>query len=430
MILLSLHKRGPMTLEGLEDTIFVLQSHFELPAQEFVRTIIERFKSPFARVGLPADRIPPLEIRQELPDIHGECASLVEKGMVRDQGGLLFITEEGEVVARKFAEDLERAARFVNRNLFNPQAAARNTVAVDLLLAVVKLAAGLLSGSVGLIADGADAAIDTASASVVWAGIRYRKELLGTVVIVVMMLFTGLMVGLESVTRVAAVLTSTVEAISRPYLVIIVEGFALLAAVVLTFYQSFVGKRSGSLALISQSIDSKNHIYVAGVVMLAAALSLLGVHFVDPFVGVYIALKIMIDGSSLAREAISCIRGGEADLSKYSMPLEGDWQLSKQGTFRNWVLHVLRERGRSTREEIVSVLQDTFNPPYAPILTEFDYRLGKGTDFEAEFKELVGPLIELGWVFADGEIYELSASGVEQVDRVFHFARYRQGVRG
>lgn len=38
-----------------------------------------------------------------------------------------------------------------------------NTVIVDFLLALIKLVAGFMSGSVALIADGADAAMDTAS---------------------------------------------------------------------------------------------------------------------------------------------------------------------------------------------------------------------------------------------------------------------------
>jgi len=40
----------------------------------------------------------------------------------------------------------------------------------------MKLAAGFLSGSVGLVADGADAAIETASASLVWIRIKCKKE--------------------------------------------------------------------------------------------------------------------------------------------------------------------------------------------------------------------------------------------------------------
>lgn len=425
MILLSLYNRGPMTLEELEDAILTLQSHFELPAQEFARGIIEKLKSSLSRIGFPGGRIPSPEMTQELPDIRGECDVLISTALIVEADGRFVLNEEGEIRAKQFTEDLQKAARAINRHFLNPQAAARNTVIMDLVLALTKLVAGLLSRSMGLVADGADAAIDTASASVVWAGVKYRRELLGTVAIVVMMFFTGLMVGYESISKIAEALTSTVEAITRPYLVILVEAFALLVAAALTFYQRFVGKRSGSLALISQSIDSKNHIYVAGVVILGAVLSIFGIHFVDPFIGAFIAVKIMMDGTSLAREAVSCYRSGQADLSKYGLPLEREWQLSKQATFRNWVLHILREKGSATRGDIVTALQQTFNPPYAPVITEFDYKLGKDMDFEREFDSLLQPLLDGDLVRVEGGSHLLTREGRSQVDRVFRVARYR-----
>jgi divalent metal cation (Fe/Co/Zn/Cd) transporter len=63
---------------------------------------------------------------------------------------------------------------------------------------------------------------------------------------------------------------------------------SLISAVMLTFYQRYVGKSNGNLALISQPVDSKNHIYMAGVVILGAIFSIVGIHFVDPLIGVYI----------------------------------------------------------------------------------------------------------------------------------------------
>ncbi|MFW6117087.1 MAG: hypothetical protein ACOC6G_00705 [Thermoproteota archaeon] len=62
-------------------------------------------------------------------------------------------------------------------------------------------------------------------------------------------------------------LTEAITPISLPYLVIVIEGVSLIAAGLMYFYQRYVGKRNGSFALISQSVDSKNHIYVAAVVI-------------------------------------------------------------------------------------------------------------------------------------------------------------------
>ena len=59
----------------------------------------------------------------------------------------------------------------------NPSATARNTTASYLVLAVLKILAGIFSGSVGFIADGADTTVDTAASAIVWAGIKFKKEI-------------------------------------------------------------------------------------------------------------------------------------------------------------------------------------------------------------------------------------------------------------
>jgi divalent metal cation (Fe/Co/Zn/Cd) transporter len=150
----------------------------------------------------------------------------------------------------------------------------------------------------------------------VWAGIKYKKEHLGALIIILMMFLTCLSVGYESLATIYAAITSTINPMAKPYLVIAVELVALVCAGILTFYQRYVGKMSGSLALISQSIDSKNHIYVAGAVIIGAVFSILGVHFIDALIGAYIAVCILKDAVGLSREAISSIKGEETDFSE------------------------------------------------------------------------------------------------------------------
>ncbi|MFW6117088.1 MAG: hypothetical protein ACOC6G_00710 [Thermoproteota archaeon] len=96
---------------------------------------------------------------------------------------------------------MERTAEWMESQLLSPTAAARNTVVADFFLAVMKVLTGVFTGSVGLMADGADAAIDTFSASVVWMGIKFEREFLGSLVIISMMFLTAISVGYESITK-------------------------------------------------------------------------------------------------------------------------------------------------------------------------------------------------------------------------------------
>lgn len=338
-LLMVLIKEGPLTLKELEKRLFLFISQFGLEHGQ------KRYQN-----------------HREAFDVTAEIEQLVRKGMVVLTRDAYELTEKGREIAVESTESIERGAQWVRKNLLSPDATARNTVIADFFLALLKLAAGFISGSVGLLADGADAAVDTVSASIVWIGIKMKREQVGTIVIIAMMGVTGVSVGYESVTKIADAILATLEPMSRPYLVIGVEGVALIAGVILCFYQGFVGKRYGSLALISQSIDSKNHIYVATAVIAGAFFSIFGIHYVDAIIGIYISFEILKDGIGLSREVISLTKGEKTDFSKYELFFEKRWRRGSQDSFRFWILYSLREKSLE-RDELIRVLEGTLSRP-------------------------------------------------------------------
>ena len=54
--------------------------------------------------------------------------------------------------------------------------ASRLGVGINLLLVALKLAAGVLSGSVSAVADGLNNLMDAAASIITWAGLRWREE--------------------------------------------------------------------------------------------------------------------------------------------------------------------------------------------------------------------------------------------------------------
>ena len=94
----------------------------------------------------------------------------------------------------------------------------------------------------GLIADGTDATMDTVEAIMVWLGIKYHrgsfKHFFSHRWIIPIAHFRFI----DSITHLLATLGGHSEPITLPYLVIVVEGIAILAAVFLFYYQRFVGK--------------------------------------------------------------------------------------------------------------------------------------------------------------------------------------------
>ena len=422
-----------MSLKELEERTFVFVYHFHGFGYSLHKEVEKNVFGFLSRFGYQpkedySTRMKKWREKHEKQiNIQLECENLIEQGMLKlNEENKYELTEKGREEAEKSAKEMEKAAISIRDRLLSPTAAARNTVIADFFLAVMKLLAGFFSASVGLIADGADAAIDTVSASVVWAGIKFKKEFLGTLIIISMMFITAISVGYESVTKIIDAITATIPPISMPYLVVAVEGIALVAAAILHFYQRYVGKSNGSLALISQSIDSKNHIYVATAVIIGAISSIFGIYFVDALIGAFVTVRILIDGFELSKDAFSSIKGEATDLSKYKIPLEKHWHLSKLETFKIWILYSIKEDNLSTKEELINSLERTFKPNYIPVLSKYRFNLGEEFDFEKEFKNLIKSLLEEKFIIKKDKNYILTEDGKGRIDRIFRSIRYRQ----
>jgi Co/Zn/Cd efflux system component len=428
-ILTALLKKGPLSLEDLERLTSIMATQFEIVGTEFGTRIVSGFFSKLARPA--AARTNKSKPKRDEPDvdIELECSNLMMKGLLAiNETRKYQLTRKGEEKAKQFSEKMERGAAFFENQLLGPVAAARNTVILDFFLSVMKLTSGFFGGSIGLISDGTDSSVDTVSASVAWVGMKLKKESLGALITILLMFVAGISVGYDSITAILAALQAKASLITGPYLVIGVEGIALAVAAILFFYQRFTGKRNGSLSLISQSVDSKNHIYVAAMVITGAVFSIFGIPLVDALVGAFVAARILIDAVGLLKDMLSSIRGEKTSLSKYEVPFEKQWQSSKLATFRSWILYSVKEEQLDTRDAIINSLEKTFKPEYVPILSEFKFSLGKGFDFKQSFDDLLKPLLDERLLIQQNQKFILTDEGRSRVDgllRNMRFARAR-----
>ena len=426
-ILLALMKEGPLDLHELEKMTSILVSQFEIVGTEFGTRIVS---SLFSKVGRPAivrrSRIKQEKSEQQI-GIKLECSNLQEKNLIKmNQKSRYELSAEGEEKAKEFEMNLKKSADILEEQFLSSSSAARNTFVIDLFLATLKLFSGVFSGSVGLLADGADAAVDTVSAAIVWLGMKIKRENLGTLIVLLMMFITGISVGYDSIISLIEAFFGTLSPLVMPYLVILTEIIALVVAVFLFIYQRFVGKRNGSLALISQSVDSKNHISVAAVVIIGAIFSIFRINFVDALIGGFVAVKILIDGLGLSKEIFASIKGEDVDLKKYEVPFERQWRMSKIETFRTWILYSVKELKLKTRNELVNELKHTFKPEYVPILTEYKFRLGEGFDFEEKFDTLVNPLLESAFLSKQNGDFLITDKGRKHLTDLTRNLRFLQ----
>ena len=423
-------KKGALDLDELEKIVSILVSQFELIGKEFgTRIVLSLFSKLRRPAATRSSRARQKDSTRDV-DIKSECQNLQEKNLLtKNQSCKFELTAEGREQAIEFEKNLKKSGEILEGQILSPSAAARNTIIVDFFLTSLKLLSGFFSGSVGLLADGADAAVDTVSAAVVWLGMKIKRENLGILIVLLMMFISGIGVGYDSIISIIDALFGTLVPLAMPYLVIIAETVALIFAMILFLYQRFVGKRNGSLVLISQSVDSKNHIYVSLGVITGAVFSIFGIYLVDAFVGGFIAMRILFDGIRLSKETIASIRGEEIDLKNYEIPFEKQWELSKLETFRTWIIYSLRDLELKTRDDLIQELEQTFKPEYVPILTEFKFSLGKGFDFEKSFDDLVNPLMEHNLLINRNGDFHITDKGITQVTELKRTLRYLPSYR-
>jgi hypothetical protein len=213
-----------------------------------------------------------------------------------------------------------------------------------------------------------------------------------------------------------------------PYLVIAVEGIAILAAVFLFYYQRFVGKVTNSLTLISQSVDSKNHIFIGTSVIIGAIFAISGIYFVDALIGLIVGANIFKDAVGLLREAISAQKGEEEDYSQeYKLPLEKCWEENQLVAFRNWILYTLWAKESKTRPDIIRSLKRVFHPDnYIPVLSELKATCSGHYDFEGEFDTLIHPLKKHEFLIEEvEEEYYITENGEKHLEKfIKHFKYY------
>ena len=237
---------------------------------------------------------------------HGKMATRIEamldaliaRGWVEQEGAHYALTAQGREEARKPLEDMRRT-RAKLQKLAEPQTVSVVGLGVHLGLAALKLPAALLSGSVGLLNDATDTLLDGLSSVLVYLGLRFKRERAANGILVLLMLGTGGLTFYEAVRRFFVPFAPDVDAFTFIA--------TILSAVIcwgLYLYQRFVGVRSGSLALITQSVDSRNHVIIAGSVTAGLIASKLNFPLLDTLVGLVVAGLILQSAVELAMETL------------------------------------------------------------------------------------------------------------------------------
>ena len=195
--------------------------------------------------------------------LDGYLDNLRSLGLVNREEELYELTELGEEKAEKSYAKIKARHNRLRSLLQSPQTASIISVFSNTAMAALKLIAGFIFNSMALIADGFDSLVYVVSAVTVFLGIKYKQELVSSTFIIVMMFGTAGYIGYESVSRLIPP-----EPLALSPLAVIAAVISGAVCYLMSIYQHYVGKRSGSISLLTQSVDSRNHTFQAIAVLI------------------------------------------------------------------------------------------------------------------------------------------------------------------
>jgi Co/Zn/Cd efflux system component len=322
-------------------------------------------------------------VSQELDD-------LIAAGWVNQQGDYYALTTTGREHAGKALSEVRSTLGFV-RSLATPQTVSKVSLGVHLALAAIKLPAGLLSGSIGLINDATDTLLDGLSSLLVYAGLRLGWERAVNVVLVVIMLATGGFTFFEAAQRVFVPQQPNADWFAFAATIVSAVVCGLLYA-----YQRYVGFRSGSIALITQSVDSRNHVIVAASVTAALIAALLHFPLLDTLVGLAVAVLILKSAIELAVETVRTFGDQELDLSRYQIGLLERYKQFRLNRFVDWLLFLVDQEKAATRSDLVTAGKQALDFSGNPQLRSL--QLDQPANPQDFLETGIAALFDRGWV--------------------------------
>jgi hypothetical protein len=331
------------------------------------------------------------QVRDQAASVRGRLEELIECGWVVHEGERYALTSLGREEVNKRLTQLGETGTLIHQ-LLRPQALSKVTLGVHLGLAALKLPTGLLSGSVGLINDSADTLLDGLSSLMVYFGIRFNKERSVNVALVILMLAIGVLTLYEAGRRLFVPFEPEVD-----WYTFVAMIFSALVCLVLYVYQRYVGLRSGTMALITQSVDSRNHIIVAASVTAGLVASLLRFPLLDTLVGLGVAILILKSAVEMAIETARSLGEEEVDLSRFEFGMAVQYDKFRQAQLRNWMLYLVEKQGIGTRAELVAQAHQALDFDRIPALRAMGLVQQKSHVSELIERSLT-ELLQRGWL--------------------------------
>lgn len=308
-------------------------------------------------------------------DLKENLRKAIEKKVLEERDSRYHLTPGGREIAKHMQMVIPAFMKWV----FSPETASLFSFVTHVILSVLKLSVGFLSRSAGLIADGIDNAVDTLSSLLVWLGIKYDKERLVSVFILITMFVSVGGVALATFNKVLHL-----GPIQEGLIAFVASGILGLVMLGLSSYQYLVGKKRSNFAIMCQAVDSHNHfltsLLVCGGILLSFFAQLLNAHwlfYADVVASAIIGLMILRGAIELVQEMLKESAEG-VEVSHFMQRTE---ERIREKILLKWLAGQLQS-GSLTEEELKDRFTADFceQTPKILILSGMGYRPESGED--------------------------------------------------
>jgi hypothetical protein len=219
--------------------------------------------------------------------------------ITEDSDGSIYLTENGKKLVELSYYATMHASYWMNL-LFNEKIILITTAIFLIILSSLKILVGMQLASQGMVYEGFENLTDLIKvALIVLVGFKLKKDRFASIIIIVMMMFTGVILiwsGIEALLNPTPI-TPTVQA----YMICFISIILNLA---LMFLKSLVGRISGNLSLLSDSKDSGLNVKISFGVAIGLTFAIFRIYFVDALIGIIIAILIFKEGIEVLRELL------------------------------------------------------------------------------------------------------------------------------
>ena len=257
-----------------------------------------------------------------------------------NEDNIVTLNNKGKKKVKLWNETLQNQIKRYNKILNSRGVLIRSFIGL-LILSLLKIFIGNFNSD-SLHAEGIENFLDCIAVVLIGIGIRFNKEKLVNIILIILMAFAGGTILYESIVS----LIRGPEPINLAHIIIIIAIISIFLNTYLRTLKSFVGKKNRNSSLVASAIDSRINIIISIGIILGALLSEFGrlqgnvwFFYFDPIIAILVSFFIFKEIYEIISEFITG-KEEEIEFEKFQMSFEENFE----EYINKWILSVFIDK--------------------------------------------------------------------------------------